>query len=153
MFNKDAGVVAVEFTAGAASKMEHIRVPVDGNGDYDVDALTQILSNIEEQVANAMPSNPEAIEALIPEEVVTPDCEKCARKRRDMLLFMTDWTQMPDAVLTEAQKSEVLAYRQALREVPTQSGFPENVTWPTLSFADAERVDQILTAKMDCSQP
>ena len=32
--------------------------------------------------------------------------------------------------LTEQQKTELQAYRQALLDVPQQSGFPENIIWP-----------------------
>jgi hypothetical protein len=33
--------------------------------------------------------------------------------------------------LTDEQRTELIAYRQALLDVPTQSGFPNNVIWPT----------------------
>lgn len=46
------------------------------------------------------------------------------RVRRDDLLFACDWTQLPDAPLTDAQKAEWRVYRQALRDVP-QTGI-----WP-----------------------
>jgi hypothetical protein len=58
-------------------------------------------------------------------EVVT---EK-VRLLRNNLLANTDWTQakdMPDAVSVKWAP-----YRQALRDVPQQTGFPENVQWPT----------------------
>jgi len=49
---------------------------------------------------------------------------------RDRLLTGSDWTQLPDAPLTAAQKSAWVVYRQALRDVTKQAGFPANVTWP-----------------------
>lgn len=33
--------------------------------------------------------------------------------------------------LTDQQRGELAAYRQALLDVPQQSGFPESVVWPT----------------------
>jgi hypothetical protein len=51
------------------------------------------------------------------------------RARRDSLLAGTDWTQLPD--VPEATRSAWAEYRQALRDVPQQSGFPKSVTWPT----------------------
>jgi hypothetical protein len=54
-----------------------------------------------------------------------------ARSERDFLLKKTDWTQLPDSPLTDAQKAEWSTYRQSLRDVPQQSGFPVNVVWPT----------------------
>lgn len=53
------------------------------------------------------------------------------RKDRAEMLSRCDWTQMPDAPLTAEQKQAWLDYRQALRDLPTQPGFPWDVTWPT----------------------
>ena len=48
------------------------------------------------------------------------------RAERDQLIAATDWWATSDRTMT----AEQTAYRQALRDVPTQSGFPDNVTWP-----------------------
>lgn len=50
-----------------------------------------------------------------------------ARALRDELLASTDWTANSDVTMTE----EMTAYRQALRDIPAQDGFPNTVTWPT----------------------
>lgn len=50
------------------------------------------------------------------------------RSRRDKLLVETDWTQLPDAPV---DKEAWAAYRQSLRDITTQDGFPEDVEWPT----------------------
>lgn len=55
---------------------------------------------------------------------------KDVRNRRDELLRACDWTQMPDAPLDDEARSVWTVYRQALRDVPQQAGFPEAVTWP-----------------------
>ena len=54
-----------------------------------------------------------------------------ARSKRNALLNQTDWTIMPDSPLSDSKKTEWKTYRQALRDVPAQSGFPNNITWPT----------------------
>ena len=51
------------------------------------------------------------------------------RNDRDGRLTECDWTQADDSPLKAA--SAWTTYRQALRDVPTQSGFPHTVTWPT----------------------
>lgn len=51
------------------------------------------------------------------------------RNDRNGRLASTDWTQMLD--VPEATKSKWAEYRQALRNVPQQVGFPAAVTWPT----------------------
>jgi len=52
------------------------------------------------------------------------------RAERDRLLSACDFTQLPDAPLSAAQKAEWSAYRQALRDIPLQAGFPNSVVWP-----------------------
>lgn len=41
------------------------------------------------------------------------------RFQRDILIAKTDWTQLPDAPLTDEQKAQYKAYRQALRDLPS----------------------------------
>ena len=53
---------------------------------------------------------------------------KKVRIKRNQLLMESDWTQVADAPVDEQAWA---AYRQALRDVPQQAGFPANVTWPT----------------------
>ena len=48
------------------------------------------------------------------------------RAERNVRLSATDWRASSDLTLSDAWKT----YRQALRDVPTQSD-PDNITWPT----------------------
>lgn len=52
------------------------------------------------------------------------------RAQRDTLLSACDWTQMADSPLDEETKAAWAAYRQELRDVPQQEGFPDTVNWP-----------------------
>lgn len=53
---------------------------------------------------------------------------EAVRTERNELLTQTDWTQVPDApVDAEAWAT----YRQALRDITAQEGFPNDVTFPT----------------------
>ena len=49
------------------------------------------------------------------------------REQRDTLLAATDWTALSDITMT----AEMTTYRQALRDVPAQVGFPSAIDWPT----------------------
>lgn len=49
------------------------------------------------------------------------------RAKRNSLLAETDYLALSDTTLS----SDMAAYRQALRDVTSQVGFPSNVTWPT----------------------
>jgi hypothetical protein len=65
-----------------------------------------------------------------PEEASARFDAICQRERgtRNQLLADCDWTQLPDAQVNPADWA---AYRQQLRDVSEQSGFPFNITWPT----------------------
>lgn len=49
------------------------------------------------------------------------------REKRNSLIAETDYLALSDNTMTSAMQT----YRQALRDIPTQAGFPTNVTWPT----------------------
>ena len=53
-----------------------------------------------------------------------------ARGKRDALLAETDFMMLPDYPLSEAKRQALTVYRQALRDVPVQSGFPRQIDWP-----------------------
>lgn len=60
--------------------------------------------------------------------------EVTARKLRDEKLTEVDLVAgniLRWNALTESKQNEWSAYRQNLLDVPSQSSFPENVTWPT----------------------
>lgn len=53
------------------------------------------------------------------------------RYRRESLLQETDWVVIMNTEKGTSIPSEWEAYRQALRDITTQDGFPYTVTWPT----------------------
>jgi hypothetical protein len=65
-------------------------------------------------------------------EYIPPSDEELARQMRNKraeLLYACDWTQFPD--VPQATRDAWAPYRQALRDVTSQSGFPQNIIWPT----------------------
>lgn len=50
------------------------------------------------------------------------------RSVRNSLLAESDWTQVSDST---ADKPAWATYRQELRDITEQAGFPHSVTWPT----------------------
>jgi len=50
------------------------------------------------------------------------------RNQRTQLLKDCDWTQIADST---ADKTAWATYRQALRDITTQAGFPWTIIWPT----------------------
>ena len=49
------------------------------------------------------------------------------RQQRNQLLSETDWMAGSDVTMSTAWRT----YRQALRDIPAQEGFPNDITWPT----------------------
>jgi hypothetical protein len=58
--------------------------------------------------------------------------ENIVAAKRSKLLYESDWTQIPNNPLTVEQQQAWASYRQELRDIPAQSGYPFNVIWPTL---------------------
>lgn len=54
-----------------------------------------------------------------------------ARTRRDVLLAACDWLVTRAMETGQPVPLEWAAYRQLLREIPQQPGFPDAIDWPT----------------------
>lgn len=54
-----------------------------------------------------------------------------ALQERNRLLKDSDWTQLPDSPLSTEKKTEWATYRQVLRDMPAQEGFP-GINFPDL---------------------
>lgn len=52
------------------------------------------------------------------------------RAQRNALLSETDYLVNNDYPISESDKKLIRKYRQALRDIPQQRGFPKNVVWP-----------------------
>jgi hypothetical protein len=62
------------------------------------------------------------------ENIPIEDAVRNVRQRREGLIQKTDWMALRDTTdMTEGWKE----YRQALRDITSQSGFPYSVEWPT----------------------
>lgn len=57
------------------------------------------------------------------------------RRKRDSLISGTDYYILPDYPSTPDGIEAVKQYRQDLRDITLQSGFPRNVQWPSLPSA------------------
>ena len=70
----------------------------------------------------------EEYEASLPQVEVSyqEHLKQTVRAERNAKLAETDWTASTDVTMT----AEMTAYRQALRDVPAQSGFPNTIEWP-----------------------
>ena len=79
-----------------------------------------------EQLQSDMASIAEYVPLVISDETLAAE----ARSKRDKLLADTDYLLMPDYPIESDRLAKVKIYRQALRDIPEQSGFPRSITWP-----------------------
>jgi len=72
-------------------------------------------------------------ESLVEAEVARLIAEqpaKEARAKRDRLLADSDWVTIRATDTGTPVPTEWQTYRQALRDITEQTGFPENIDWP-----------------------
>lgn len=68
-----------------------------------------------------------SLDGTLVSETIIPFTEDEIRAERDRLLAETDYLALSDNTMSAAMTT----YRQALRDIPSQDGFPTNVIWPT----------------------
>ena len=109
-------------------------VPTDMLADYGVypvarAAVPQFDSLVQSLVAHATPTEDAGQWVLGYDVVQKPEAMAGdnIRRERNRLLSETDWMALSDNTMT----TEWASYRQALRDITSQEGFPYNVEWPT----------------------
>ena len=91
--------------------------------DHGVSIYNEIISGKYGAIGDYVPPPPPTTEQLW----------RRVRDRRDALLTQSDILVLPDRwnSYTEQKQNALSAYRQALRDITTQSD-PSNIDWPTL---------------------
>ena len=103
---------------------------VDEDGNPIMEPYTE-MEMVKEPQTYTMMTVTAMTEGTLPE----PDLEQLAaevRAQRDKLLAETDWTQVLDAPISAESREAFRVYRQALRDITEQEGFPEAVIWPEM---------------------
>lgn len=59
-----------------------------------------------------------------------PTIAQAALMRRQAALAATDWAAVRAFETGEPVPEDLKAYRQALRDIPTQAGYPDEIEWP-----------------------
>ena len=101
----------------------------DGNNWYWYEGVTPLDAALNEKIEVSIDGDV-ATGVFVVDPNITDVAEDYQRSVRNDLLVASDWTQMPDSPLGESKKTEWATYRQSLRDVPEQSGFPDDITWP-----------------------
>lgn len=66
------------------------------------------------------------------DEMSDEQIAQMVRNRRNFLIAESDFYVQPDYPSTPEGLEAVKAYRQALRDITEQKGFPRNVEWPEI---------------------
>jgi len=106
------------------------RLPYEGETVESVVAMYAPVRYWEELKTPVIPVAPgQSGNITAPPPYVLSPAEQ-ATDRRNALLAESDWTQLPDVPLSAEQKMAWAAYRQQLRDITDQPGFPDNINWP-----------------------
>lgn len=109
-----------EFLAANSAMKVNVWMPYD-EATEKLSACEPYIDGDWVYTVEVMPLTPEDIEARNEAQA------QSVRAQRDQLLLACDWTQLSDSPVDPLPWS---AYRQELRDVPQQAGFPWTVVWP-----------------------
>lgn len=90
--------------------------------------------------AEAHPDRVTEEQPYVPPVPTVEELAARVRAERDRRIAETDYLVMPDYPISQDKFEEIKVYRQALRDLPQQPGFPWNGTddpacpWPVLSL-------------------
>ena len=117
------------------------------HGTPELPDIETVLSNVTMPYteANYQLALSEAWQGEVNVEEV-PETAEEIRARREKLMAETDWTQTLDAPIDAATRESMRTYRQALRDVPQQDGFPADIQWPELPETVKAAPDPVDTA-------
>ncbi len=102
--------------------------------DVDFDDATQFWEWSSSQLKYLIKDRPG------PKTASSEELAELIRRERNDRLYGCDWTQSADAQLSNAKKTEWATYRQALRDLPSDSSLdrvamlsdPNHSSWPTV---------------------
>jgi hypothetical protein len=105
-----------------------VRVTIEPEPSYNVGISKLVQNNLPILVGDAWTLG-WSIVPLSQEELAEKTNQRArqVRRERNQKLAESDWTQLADSVIN---KTVWAVYRQALRDLPSQTGFPWAVEWP-----------------------
>lgn len=112
----------------STSKVVVNRVQIDDSKPLNLPSGLELSSRHDGDIGwTLLPNN----EWYNPNPPVRWTNEQKVRNIRNFRLKQSDKYSYPDFPITTEKRNEWLAYRQALRDITSQPGFPDNVVWPT----------------------
>lgn len=136
-FNEHTGQLTVQFE-GSYNPIA-IDIPIANNRYLEGEPLESYIEGLSprwiQERQKAIIAGIDNVDAIKKLDTRTPDeirrdKEIAIRTKRDNELRLSDWLVLPDTGFSEEAVSRFKKYRQELRDVPQQAGFPDNVIWP-----------------------
>jgi len=123
VLNEDGSRIDVEINHPEAGWIGYLLDTADTDMTIDNNALLALIGD-----------DKEAYVAPTAEELVAEKAEEVRRDRNYQLAIMDQTVSNPLrwAAMSAEKQNEWTVYRQALLDVPQQSGFPDTVTWPEI---------------------
>ena len=110
--------------------------PIDWKDLYEMGISRETSLHLHEGVVTATPEINSLLLRLLRDAVLNPPPTHnnimYLRHIRDILIALTDWTQVTDSPLTSEQRSAWAVYRQNLRDLPQTYSGDGNIPWPAL---------------------
>lgn len=134
LVNDEADAITITDVPDLSVKPPMVTVP---NPDCRIPADAVEVTREEHQTLLAGQSSEKMIHVVNGKAVLVdappPSNEEAARRareQRDHLLADSDWVRLRALDTGEDVPQAWQAYRQALRDITKQSGFPQNINWP-----------------------
>lgn len=105
------------------------RVSIDTDKPEEINLIsgTEIASRNDGEIGWTLLPTGEWYNPNPPQIIVN---EQTVRSQRNILLKKSDKYSFQDFPITQEKRNEWFTYRQALRDITSQPGFPEDVVWP-----------------------
>ena len=127
--NEENSIIDVEINHPEFGWVDYTLMPDDPDGTISNEELLSMIGS--DYAAFVPPTS---------EEIITRQAAQIRAERNYLLQTVVDpivsnnlrWNDM-----TDSQRTEWTDYRRALLDITDQSGFPQNVTWPTVPSSPA----------------
>ena len=107
-----------------------VSVDVESIGNYVCSLVNEDDNDITLTIRKAIKNGDLDVADYVEPTVDVEDLATKIRMQRNNLLKQTDYLMMSDYPISDDRLAKVKIYRQALRDIPEQSGFPRTITWP-----------------------
>jgi hypothetical protein len=131
--DQQARCMEVVYTSEGMPTM-HIgaRLPYEGETTEAIVEMYAPVRYWEEINTPVVPVNVGQSGTVVVPPPYVPSSAEVVVAQRNALLANSDWTQLADVPLTAEMKAQWATYRQALRDITDQSGFPDQINWPEI---------------------